>query len=373
MAQSTIQDTVKAVVDQFNNSSTLEQTQDLMRQAQQVVQGFYAQQMGTTPQNIASAAANDPESLHRITEQHFGFEVYEQPRYDSIDDYAWESSQRYTTLKGVDLPDNAAFYDSKRRKLSRADVETAMADGEHHLFDIALSNEFVLLDKNEKFSVSELENRFSTNNEHLAPQSKSGSKGSTRVFKCDPRMIVISDIKNNSTRGNLQVVFLDDKGHARDSVSLLTGKEFDGAALVQNDFNEGRGRYGIGPEDAPHYAYALALAHFANGFSQDAARSWFDRNQAQEVTKMLHKLAQSPVDANKEPVMRDLLADAKVLGGNMNPVPLLPEAFAQALDAELDKGKFMNRLAEPAQKQEGFASYVTQRRNDPAASAGLGA
>jgi hypothetical protein len=370
MANSTIQDAVNAVVQKFHNGSTLEETKALMRDSQQLVQDFYARHMGVSPDALSTAAAADPQSMHRLTEEHFGFEVYEQPRYSSIDDYAWQSSQRYTTLAGVDLPDNAAFYDSNRRKLTRDEVETAMGSGEHHLFDVALSNEYVLLGKDEKFSVSELESRFSTNNEHLAPQSKSRQEGNTKVFKSDPRMIIISDMKNNGARGNLQVVFLDDKGHARESVSLLTGPEFGGAALAQNDFNAGRGRYGVSPEDAPHYAYALGLAHFAGGFSQDADRSWFDRQQAQEVARMLTTLAQSPVEANKEPVMRDVLSDAQVLGGNINPVALLPGAFAKALEAELEKGKFTGRQSE---EPKGFAARIANQRAIADQQAGLGA
>lgn len=372
MAKSAIRQAVKQVVDRFHNGSSRDEAQTIIREAQALVQDFYAQEMGAgDAASLPAAAARDPEQLHALTQQHFGFEVYQQPSYRDIDDYAWESSQRYTTLKGVDLPDNAVFFDSNRRKLDKAAVFDAMEDGEHHLFDIALSNEYVLLGKNEKFSVNELESRFSTNNEHLAPQSKARQEGNVKVFKSDPRMIIISDIDNNGARGNLQVVFNDGEGNPRRSVSLLTGAEYGGAVLVESDFSEGQrqARYNIGPEDAPHYAYALALAHFAGGFSAADDRSWFDKAQAQEVAKMLHKLAENPVDQNKEPVIRDVLSDAKVLEGNINPVALVPAAFAEGLEAEIGKGKFRSRLrTEPARPQ----SHVEALRARESSQAAMG-
>lgn len=369
MSSSGIQSQVKAIVDKFDNSCTLGETKALMREAQTVVRGYYEEQMGAKGSALAEAAGADPQALHDTTENGFGFEIHEQPQYGSIDDYAWDMSQRYTTLEGVNLPDNAAFFDSNRKRLSRDDVEQSMASGDSHLFDISLSNEYVLLGADEKFSVREMEQRFSTNNEHLSPQSKSRKEGSTKVFKSDPRVIVIADMQENSSRGNLQVVFMDENDHARESFSLIADPEKDGEmALFKDDFegNERSSRYRVGPEDAPHYAYALALTHFAKGFSAADDRSWFDKAQAQEVATMLGSLSETPVDANKEPVMRDILSDAKMLDGNINPVALVPKAFAAAMDAELEQGKFQSLRAEPEQTQETKPdmSFVSRYRNE---------
>lgn len=383
MAENSIQKLVKAIVDRFSNQSTRDEARNIIRDAQELVQGFYERSLGV-PEGVSltAFASKSPQGMHDLTERHFGFNVYEQPSYSSVDDFAWESSQRYTTLEGVDLPANAQFFDSKRRPVSREDMEQRMAGGKHHLFDIALSNEYVLLGADEKFSVNDLENRFSTNNEHLVPQSKSRQEGGTRVFKSDPRVIVISDIKANGDRGNLQVVFLDPQGHVKDSISLITGDELEEPVLVRRDLDGATGfnkakRYPIGPEDAPHYAYALGLAYFGSGMSVAEEKSWFDKEQAQQVATMLGKLSEQPIELNKEPVLRDILTDAKVLNGRINPVALLPEAFSEALQTEIDQNRFNSRhqLAAARQAQAKAPNHtdkIASERTAPKRAGGMG-
>lgn len=343
MSNSRIQSSIDDIVKHFDRHTTLAEAKQMMRDSKTLVGEHYRQEMGAGDvSELPKMAGKHPEFIHSITTRDFGFKTFEQPRYSEVDDYAWEFSQRYTTLEGVTLPENAVFYTSDRKEVPRGEVERKMAAGGHHLFDIALSNEYVLLDENEKFSVRDIENRFSTNNEHLPPQSQSRRDGSTKVFKSDPRMIVISYMETNGARGHLQVVFQDEHGKPLESIALhrrpgqmhseLTRQSFDSAG------NRGQ-RYPIGPEDAPYYAHALALTHFANGFSEEG-KSWFDKAQAKEVVNMLRYLSKQEVDAVKEPVIRDVLGDAKVLKGNINPVALLPDMFASALNAEIGHNKF---------------------------------
>lgn len=343
MSDNRIQSKLNDIVKSFDRYTTLDEAKAMLRDSKAAVAEHYRHEIGAdASQSLAQMAGKHPEFIHSITTRDFGFKTFEQPRYQEVDDYAWEFSQRYTTLEGVTLPDNAVFYTSDRREVPRAEVEKQMAAGGHHLFDIALSNEYVLLDENEKFSVRDIEKRFSTNNEHLPPQSQSRRDGNTKVFKSDPRMIVISYMETNGARGHLQVVFQDDQGKPIESIAMHRRPGQMHSEMTRQTFDDAgnrSARYPIGPEDAPYYAYALALTHFGNGFSQEG-KNWFDRAQAQEVVKMLKYLGQKDVEENKEPVIRDVLGDAKVLNGNINPVALLPDMFAAALETEIGKNKF---------------------------------
>lgn len=334
-----IQSIVNNIVGGFERNTSLPDAKSMLREAQTAVSAFYQRELGADKHgSLPKAAAADTAAVHRVTEKNFGFRMHEQPNYSQIDDIAWEFSQRYTTLEGVTLPKDAEFFTSKREKLSRADVEKTMAGGQHHLFDIALSNEYVLLGANEKFSVDDIENRFSTNNEHTAPQSQSRAK----CYRSDPRVLIISYSGTNSDRGHLQVVFLDENDKPKESIAMVHEAGSDKVELTRQVFrkNGSSRRYPITAEDAPYYAQSLALAHYANGFNDEAKKNWFDRPQAEEIAKMLNKLAEKPVDALKEPVIRDVLGDAKALKGNINPVALLPDAFAAALESEIKQNKF---------------------------------
>lgn len=387
MSRNPIQAAIDQIVSSFGRHTTLDEAKAMMRDAKVATAAHYRREMAADAgQTLPRMASQHPEFIHAITTRDFGFKVLEQPKYSDIDDYAWEFSQRYTTLEGVTLPDNAVFYTSGRKEVSRAEVERKMADGEHHLFDIALSNEYVLLGANEKFNVNDIENRFSTNNEHLPPQSGSRRDGNTRVFKSDPRAIVISYSETNGARGHLQVVFQDENGKPIESIALHRRPGQLYSEMSRQTF-DGQGhrsaRYPIGPEDAPYYAYALALTHYANGFNQDMKDNWFDRAQAQEVAKMLRYLGQKDVDENKEPVMRDILGDAKILKGNINPVALLPEMFAAALESEISRNKFREsrHLQELMAKQgilpeqipdNGFVMRLQQQAQQARKVAGVG-
>ncbi|MBM3617486.1 MAG: hypothetical protein FJX23_02960 [Alphaproteobacteria bacterium] len=335
-----IQSIVNDIVEPFHRNTSLADVKTMLRDAQTAVSEFYAKELGAEKHggDLPKAAAANTAAVHRATESAFGFKVHEQPNYSQFDDIAWEFSQRYTTLEGVTLPKDAEFFTSKREPVSREAMEKKMASGEFHLFDIALSNEYVLLGRNEKFSVDDLENRFSTNNEHTTPQSKARAK----CYRADPRVLIISYSGTNSDRGHLQVVFLDDNNKPKESIALVQEPGSEKAELTRQTFhkNGSSRRYPITPEDAPYYAHAIALAHYANGFSDEAKQNWLDRPQAEEIQKMLNKLAEKPVDALKEPVIRDVIGDAKALKGNINPVAVLPDAFAAALETEIKQGKF---------------------------------
>lgn len=374
MSDSRIQTMVNSIVQHFDRNTTRDEAQEMLRDAKTAVSAHYRREIGAdTDQSLPAMAAKHPEFMHSITTRDFGFKVMEQPQYGEVDDYAWEFSQRYTTLEGVTLPDNASFFTSDRKSVSRSEVMKQMEQGGKHLFDIALSNEYVLLDENEKFSVRDIEQRFSTNNEHLPPQSGSRREGNTKIFKSDPRAIVISYMETNGARGHLQVVFHDENGKPIESVAMERRPGESESTMTRQEFKEGeRGaRYPIGKDDAPYYAYALALTHFANGFSDDAKKNWFDRAQAEEVVKMLRTLGEKDVDQNIEPVMRDILGDAKVLKGNINPVALLPTAFAEAMQSEIDRNKFREQDTglDKNSAQSSFVDRVMQRGRG---SAGMG-
>lgn len=365
MGNSAVQGMIKGIVDHFRRDTTRDDARRMIRDAQSVVAGFYRHHLDPgNKRRLPEAAAADPAAVHRLTEEHFGFDVFEQPKYKDIDDHAWEFSQRYTTLEGVTLPENAVFFTSKREPVTREEAISRMNGGGYHLFDIALSNEYVLLGEKERFNVHDIENRFSTNNEHLPPQSGSRRDGGTRVFKSDPRAIVIAYSETNNERGHLQVVFRDDKGKPIESIALHRRPGALHSELTRQSFDPVSGkpgmRYVIGPEDAPYYAYALALTHFANGFSDDMKKNWFDREQAGEVAKMLRYLGQKDVDENKEPVIRDILADAKLLSGKINPVALLPEMFAAALQKEIGQGKFRETASPRGMEFMGKPVYVRE-------------
>lgn len=362
-----IQNALKAIVDRFDNQTGRDETKALVKEAEQVVRGFYRHELkGAENQQLAEIAADNPNAVHGITKEHFGFKIFEQPGYGAVDDFAWEFSQRYTTLDGVTLPDNAVFYTSERREVDPQTMRDKMQSGQFHLFDIALSNEYVLLDKDEKFSVRDIEKRFSTNNEHLPPQSQSKRDGKVKIFRSDPRAIVISYSDTNGARGHLQVVFVDENGRPKESVAMQRRPGEESSEITRQVFRpNGRSeRYPIKPDDAPYYAYALALTHFAGGFSQEADKYWFDAKQAQEVATLLQSIGEKGADNVIEPVMRDLLADAKQLNGNINPVGLMPDVFASALQSEIDRGKFHgspNRAQEKTEAAPDTAQSFTKR------------
>lgn len=369
MAASLIQNVVNNIVEPYGRNTTRDQAHAMLREARDAVSAFYRKEL-KAGESLGQAARNDPEAVHRITTDNFGFKIFEQPDYAAVDDFAWEFSQRYTTLEGVTLPKNAEFYTSDKKKVSREEVEKKMATGDFHLFDIALSNQYVLLGANERFSVNDLENKFHTNNEHMPPQSSSQQDGQVRVYRADPRVIIISYTETNSERGHLQVVFLDERNKPVESIAMVHKPGEEEPELTRQVFraNGASRRYPISAEDAPYYAYALALAHFANGFSDEAKRNWFDQPQAEQVLKMLNKLGAKDVDQNIEPVIRDALADAKVLKGNINPTVLLPNMFAAALQAEIEQGKFRGGDAREEIAEESFAEKEQKRRSKPAAN-----
>lgn len=373
MATPFIQSVVNKIVQPFGRSTTRDEARAMLRESRDAVSAFYRKELKTGEHDsLGQSARQDPEAVHRITTDNFGFRIFEQPDYGAVDDFAWEFSQRYTTLEGVTLPKNSKFFTSDREEVSRAEVEKKMASGDFHLFDIALSNEYVLLGANERFSVRDLENKFRTNNEHMPPQSSSDQDGQVRVYRSDPRVIIISYIDTNGDRGHLQVVFVDDKDRPQESITLEHKPGQEEPELTRQVFrpNGSSRRYPISADDAPHYAYALALAHFANGFSDDAKRNWFDKPQAEEVLKMLNKLGAKEVDQNIEPVINDVLGDAKVLKGNINPVALLPNMFAAALQAEIEQGKFRGGSSrdavEAAPEASSFRTREAARRTAPA-------
>lgn len=357
-----IQSIVNNIVDGFSRHTSLEDSKTMLRDAQSAVSAFYQRELGAEKHgSLSKAAAADTAAVHRVTEGNFGFRMQEQPNYSQIDDIAWEFSQRYTTLDGVTLPKDAEFFTSKREKVTREDMTEKMGSGEYHLFDIALSNEYVLLGKNEKFSVADIENRFSTNNEHTAPQSQARAK----CYRSDPRVLIISYSGTNSDRGHLQVVFLDENEKPKESIAMIHEPGSDKVELTRQVFrkNGSSRRYPITAEDAPYYAQSIALAHYANGFNDEAKKNWFDRPQAEEIAKMLGKLAEKPVDSLKEPVIRDVLGDAKALKGNINPVALLPDAFAAALNTEIAQGKFRGASAAETPRHAGFAQRIQAEKH----------
>lgn len=362
-----IHEALKAIVDRFDKQTGRDETKALVKEAEQVVRGFYRHELkGAENQQLAEIAAANSNAVHDITKEHFGFQIFEQPGYGEVDDFAWQFSQRYTSLDGVNLPDNAVFYTKERREVDPQTMRDKMQSGQYHLFDIALSNEYVLLDKNETFSVRDIENRFSTNNEHLPPQSQSKRDGKVKVFRSDPRAIVISYSDTNGARGHLQVVFVDENGRPRETVAMQRRPGEETSEITRQVFQpNGRSeRYPIKPDDAPYYAYALALTHFASGFSEEANKYWFDAKQAQEVATMLKTIGEKGSDQVIEPVMRDLLADAKQLNGNINPVGLMPDVFASTLQSEIDRGKFHgspNRAQEKGEAAPDAASHFARR------------
>ena len=350
MSRHEIHDTINQIIAPFGEDSSLQEVREIATQLQLKLRQFFAGELQAPmaePQILAQAAAQRPDEVHRVAERFFGFDPAQQPDYGDIDDVAWRMSQKITDLSAARLPANARFSNKQGRNISRADMEAQMAGGEHYLFDIALSNEYVLLGKDESFSVRDIEQRFSTNNEHLSPQSLARRVGNVKVFKSDPRMIIISDMQNNGDRGHLQVVFRDENRNTQEAITMVHEPGREEPLLLREVYSaDSNERYEIGPEDAPYYAYALALTHFADGFTRQADSQWFDRNQASEVLRMLQTLSEQGVDGAQETVLRDMLADAKQLGGNVNPVALVPEVFAAALEAELEQGKFSERGSE---------------------------
>ncbi|MGB1539604.1 MAG: hypothetical protein ACPG80_01470 [Rickettsiales bacterium] len=373
MASHPIRNQLRQLLDGFGTTTSFEGTKKLAHQAKALVETHCAKAYGVEPSGLEAAAANNPGILHRETENAFGFKVEEQPEYRDVDDFAWQFSQRYTTLDDVTLPDNARFFDSSRRKLSREAVIKQMEQGHHHLFDIALSNEYVLLGENESFGVADMERKFSTNNEHLPPQSQSKREGNTKIFRSDPRAIIISYAETNGARGHLQVVFHDEHGKPIETVAMVRRpgeekSEMTRQILGGDDFTTSRDRYPIGPEDAPYYAYALALTHFASGFTDQADKFWFDTKQAEEVVTMLRILEEKGIDGQLEPVLRDVLSDAKQLGGTINPAALMPGVYAEALQTEIDQGKFHGAPTRKKPANESGQGFAARLGDKPAAS-----
>ncbi|MCH2548023.1 MAG: hypothetical protein MK052_10500 [Alphaproteobacteria bacterium] len=411
-ASNPIRSKLEAVLEGFDQKSTADDKNAIAENIKNLLAEHFTTQFG---------GEVNADKLHEVTTADFGFNPSEQTSYKSIDNLAWEDSQTYTSLKGVKLPDNARFFTKEREEISIEDVQKSLAQNTEanqdpsqkgsRLFDIALSNEYVLLQNGEGLDVSDIESRFSTNNEHLAPQSKARrGAGNVKVFKSDPRVIVISDMDENGARGNLQIVFRDEDKNAVQSISMLTGEAAEAAlpdekakaALgtpfgnkVDEIFGEEEGkpsstlivkdemhkkppanftanmqpldpekyggslrhqelaqeqmmsqianpvqaqqRYEVGRDDAAYYAYALALTHFADGFSPENDRNWFDKHQAEEVARMLDQLSQGE---NTEPVQSHLLSGGKILKGNVNPVGFVPEQYAEALHEEINAGKF---------------------------------